>query len=102
MIAPGYMMNDGAPVQRDNLVVTAHKDFVFSLRLISSLNIPIDEAPCPHKHEIVFEGGLSEVPGIGTIFALFNHLPSCIQHWWALTSISRHQDGLGQQKSSRS
>jgi hypothetical protein len=26
--------------------------------------------PCPHKHEIVFEGGLSEVPGIGTIFAL--------------------------------
>jgi len=85
MIVPGYMMNDGAPVQRDNLVMTAQR-LRISLRLISSLNILIDEAPCPHKHETVFESGLSEVPGIGTIFALFNHPLSRIQHWWALTS----------------
>jgi hypothetical protein len=64
-----------------------------------SLNIPTDEAPCPHKHEVVFEGNLSKVPGVGTIFALFNHPLSCIQHSWALTSISQHQDGSGQQKS---
>jgi hypothetical protein len=25
MIVPGYMMNDGSPVHRDNLVVTAQR-----------------------------------------------------------------------------
>ena len=30
MIVPGYMMNDGAPVQRDNLVVTVQGLRIFS------------------------------------------------------------------------
>jgi hypothetical protein len=30
MIAPGYMMNDGALVQRDNLIMTAQRLRIFS------------------------------------------------------------------------
>jgi len=57
MIVPSYMMNDGAPVQRQsgrNSTKTSYFLFVS----FPSLNIPTDEAPCPHKHETVFEGGL--------------------------------------------
>jgi hypothetical protein len=101
IIALGYMMDDGAPVQRDSLVVTAQRLRIFS-SVSLRLNVLIDKVPCRclYKHEIILKAALvrclaSELSS-SFLFACFHSTLV------APTSISRRQDGIGQQKLARS
>lgn len=59
IIALGYMMDDGVPVQRDNLVVTAQRPRIFS-SVSFHLDILTDEVlyRCLYKHEIILKVAL--------------------------------------------
>src|SRR5947209_7887977 len=53
------MRDDGTPVQRDNLAVTAQRPRIFS-SVSFRLNILVDEVPCrcPYKYEIILRVAL--------------------------------------------